>query len=85
MNKSRVNFDFLDKDDHDPVGYKYITSPLIFDVKMDLTRKSRYVDGGNLINPPLSMTYTIRVSRDSVRLDFLIAALNHLYILAGYI
>ena len=50
---------------------------------MDLTRKARYVAGGHLTNPPLSMTYASVVSCDSVRLNFLIAALHDLYILAG--
>ena len=50
---------------------------------MDPTRKSRYVSGGNLTDPPLSMTYAIVVSCDSVRLASLIATLNDLDILAG--
>ena len=41
MNNSRVDFIFIDKDDHAPVVYKDITCPLIFDVKLDLTRKAR--------------------------------------------
>ena len=50
---------------------------------MDPTRKSRYVSGGNLTDPPLSMTYAIVVSCDSVRLALLIAVFNDLYVLAG--
>ena len=52
---------------------------------MDLTRKSRYVTGGNLTYTTLSMAYVSVVSRDSVRLAFLIAVLNDLYILSGKI
>ena len=50
---------------------------------MDPTRKSRYVSGGNLADPPFSMTYASVVSCDSVRLDFLIVLLNDLDTLAG--
>ena len=83
MNIYRVDLNFLDRDDHAPVGYKDITCHLILYIKTDLTRKARYVSGGNLTDPPLSTTYASVVSRDSVRLDFLITALNDLYILAG--
>ena len=83
MKNSRVTLNFLDRYDHVPVGYKEITCHFIFDVKMDLTRKARYVAGGHITNPPLSMTYASVVSFDSVRLDFLIVALHDLYILAG--
>ena len=39
--------------------------------------------GGHLVYPPLSMTYVSVVSRDNVRLVFLIESLNDLDILAG--
>ena len=55
---------------------------MIFDVKMDLTRKARFVAGGHLTEPPASITYSSVVSRDSVRLEFLIAALNDLDVTA---
>jgi hypothetical protein len=64
------------------VGFQEITCHMIFDVKMDLTRKARFVAGGHLTETPASITYSSVVSRDSVRLAFLIAALNDLDILA---
>ena len=45
--------------------------------------KARYVAGGHLTEVPTSMTYSSVVSRDTVRIGFLIAALNGLDILAG--
>ena len=72
MNNSRVDLNLIDKDDHASVGYKEINFHLIFDVKMDLTRKARYLSGGHITNPSLSMTYTSSVSSDSVRLAVLI-------------
>ena len=81
MKNSRVVFNFLDQDNHVLVGYKDITCNLIFDVKMNLTSKFRYVAGGHLTNTPSPITYAIIVSRDSLRLAFLIATLNDLDIL----
>ena len=69
--------------DSPPVGYTEITCHLIFDVKMDPTRKARYVVGGHLNDPPSSLTYASVVSHKTVRIAFLIAALNDLRILAG--
>jgi hypothetical protein len=54
----------------------------VFDVKMDLTRKTRFVAGGHMTDPPKDTTYSCVVSRDSIRIVFLIAALNDLDILA---
>ena len=50
---------------------------------MDLTRKAEYVVGGHLTDPPLSLTYASGVTRETVRIAFLIAALNDLRILTG--
>ena len=58
------------------IGFQEIKCHMIFDVKMDLTRKARFVAGGHLTETPASITYSSVVSRDSVRLAFLIAALN---------
>ena len=56
---------------------------MIFDVKIDFTRKARLVAGGHLTDPPTTLTYSSVVSRESVRLAFLIAALNDLNILVA--
>jgi hypothetical protein len=48
---------------------------MIFDVKMDLTRKDRFVAGGHTTDTPASMTYSSVVSRDSVRIAFTYAVL----------
>ena len=76
-------FQFLDDDEPDPIGYTKIDLQLIFDVKMDFSRKVRLVAGGHKTDPPKDMTYASVVSRESVRLAFLIAALNDLEVLAG--
>jgi hypothetical protein len=66
----------------DFVGYQEITCHMVFDVKMDLTRKARFVAGGHMTETPASLTYSSVVSHDSVRIAFLIAALNDLDIMS---
>ena len=58
---------------------------MIFDIKMDgkFTRKCRFVAGGHTTDPPSSSTYSSVVSRDSVRIAFLIAAMNGLDVWAA--
>ena len=83
MNNSRIALKVLNADDQPPIGCTEITCHLIFDVKMDLTRKARYVAGGHLKDPPSSMTYASEVGRETIRTAFLVAALNDLKGLAG--
>jgi hypothetical protein len=64
------------------IGFQEIGCHIIFDVKMDFTRKARFVAGGHTTTAPSSMTYSSVVSRDSIRLAFLIAALNDLNIMS---
>jgi hypothetical protein len=78
-----VAFKFLDEGESAPIGHKKIPCHIIFDVKMDFTRKARFVAGGHKTDPPTSVTYSSVVSRDSVRIAFLLAALNDLEILAA--
>jgi Reverse transcriptase (RNA-dependent DNA polymerase) len=49
---------------------------------MDFSRKARFVAGGHMTEASASMTYASLVSRDSVRLGFLIAKLNELALLS---
>jgi Reverse transcriptase (RNA-dependent DNA polymerase) len=74
-------FEFV-KDDEIPGNYQFVLCHMVFDVKMDLTRKARFVAGGHMTDPPKDTTYSSVVSRDSIRIAFLIAALNDLDILA---
>jgi hypothetical protein len=61
-------------------GYKQIPGFIVWDVKMDFTRKARFVAGGHKTEPPKALIYSSVVSRDSVRLALLIAGLNDLEI-----
>lgn len=74
----------LSDDNSIPIGYQKIVCHMVFDVKMiGLVRKARFVAGGHMTEPPKESTYSSVVSRDSVRLAFLLAALNDLEILAA--
>ena len=76
-------FKFLEHGEQVPVGHQQIPYRIVFDVKMDLTRKARICAGGHKTDPPSSITYASVVSRDSVRIAFLYAALHDLPVLAG--
>jgi hypothetical protein len=63
-------------------GFQEIKCHIVFDVKMDFTQKARFVASGHMTQPISSVTFSSVVSRDSVRLAFLIAALNGLSVLS---
>jgi Reverse transcriptase (RNA-dependent DNA polymerase) len=73
-------FQILEDDEKVPVGHQFIKCHMVFDIKMDFTRKARFVAGGHMTKAPASITYSSVVSRESVRIAFLIAALNGLEI-----
>ena len=58
------------------IGYQEIRNHIVFDVKMDFTRKARYCAGGHTTDAPDGITYSSVVSRDSVRIGSLAAALH---------
>ena len=64
------------------VGFQNIECHIIFDVKIDFSRKARFVAGGHMTEAPASLTYSSVVSRDSVKIAFLYGALNDLDIMA---
>ena len=65
------------------IGFQEMQCHVILDVTMDFTWKARFVAGGHTTNTPGSISYSSVVSRDSVRLAFLIVGLNNLDVLAG--
>ncbi len=73
----------IDKVKERLIGYQRIRCHLIFDIKMDFTRKARFVAGGHVTDPPDCMTYSSVVSRETVRIAFLLAALNDLDVCAA--
>jgi hypothetical protein len=83
MKNVRVAFKILDDGQRVPVGYQRIPTMLVFDVKMDFTRKTRLVAGGHVTAPPAVLTYASVVSRESVRIALLLAALNDMSVLGA--
>ena len=83
MANTKVAFRILNDNEKIPVGYKMIACHMIFDVKMDFTRKARYVARRHMTTMPVALTYSSVVSRESVRIAFLLAALNGLDVLSA--
>ena len=65
-----------------PVGWTKASRHLIWDVKMDFTRKARWVKDGHRTAYPLGTNYAGVVSRVSVRIAFTLTAMNGLDICA---
>ena len=84
MKKMRPSFQLCTGDTNDLIGYQEITPHFIFDIKLgeNFRRKSRLVADGHKTETPRAVTYSLVVSRDSVRICLLIAALNNLEILS---
>jgi len=85
MKNVRIAFEEFEGEVKDlPPGYTVIDCHMIFDVKLgeNYRRKARMVAGGHQTSAPATITYSSVVSRDSVRIALLVAALNDLDILA---
>ena len=79
-----VAFEDLEEGDEVPIGYQFVRCHMIFDVKAgSLNRKASYVAGGHMTEPPAALTYASVVSRESIRIGLLIAALNDLDVFAA--
>lgn len=61
-----IAFEILDDDKPTPVGWSKVTGHMIFDVKMDFTRKSRWVLDGHKTPSVEGSTYAGVVSREIV-------------------
>ena len=85
MYKVGVAFEILDKGAHAPHGWKQVTRHLVWDVKMDFTRKARWVLDGHKTPDPIGSTYGGVVSRESVHMALTYAALNDLDVFAANI
>jgi len=76
-------FQILEDGEAIPVGSQWIPCDMVFDVKVDFTRKARFVAGGHKTEALKSIAYSSVVARDSIRIAFLLAALNDVDILAA--
>ena len=84
MKNVSIAFDYVEEGRDTPPGYTCLPCKLIFDVKMDLTRKARYVAQGCFGDQnTIGSTYTGVVSRESVRIALTYAALHDLDVFAA--
>ena len=82
MNVILPALDIKKEGDKPPVGYTTSSGHLIFDFKMDFTRKARWVKDGHLTPDAIDSNFAGVVSRESVRIAFTYAALNGLDVCA---
>ena len=82
MGNLKVAFDILEKDEHLPVGWTKASGHLIFDVRMTLERKARWVKDGHRTPEPENSTFAGVVSRESVRIALTYSALMGLDVCA---
>ena len=80
-----VTIEILDEGVHVPHGWKQVTRHLVWDVKMDFTRKARWVLDGHKTPDLIGSTYAGVVSRESVHIVLTYAALNDLNVFAANI
>ena len=78
-----VAFQILQDNEQVPAGWSKQSGHLIFDVKMDFTRKARWVLDGHKTSNPEGSTYAGVVSRESICIAFTYAALNDIDVMAA--
>ena len=75
---SKVDFDILEDGAKVPVGCNKSSGHLVFDVRMTLERKARWVKDGHKTPEPVWSTFAGIVSRESVRIALTHSTLNDL-------
>ena len=83
MTNVGIAFTILEDDEKLPVGYKKSSGHIIFDVKMDFTRKARWVKDGHRTADPATSKYAGVVSRESIRILLTHAALHGVDVMAA--
>ena len=82
MSNLKVAFDIMEDSESLPPGWSKASGHLVFDVRMTLERKARWVKDGHRTPEPDNSTYAGVVSRESVRIALTYAALNNLDVCA---
>jgi hypothetical protein len=70
MHNFRIAFEVLEDEESLPLGWHKVTGHIIFDVKMDFTRKARWVLNGHKTANPKGSTYAgvVRKRKNSTNL-----------------
>jgi len=74
-------FKILKKEEKVLLGYNELLT--VYDLTMDLTRKTRICARGDQTETPSSVTYASVVTRESIRIGFVLALLNDLEVLTA--
>ena len=83
MKNVSVAFDVLEDGKNPSAAHQRVFFHMIYDIKMDFTRKARLVAEGCRTPDPVNSTYAGVVSRESVRIALTYAALNDLDVYAA--
>ena len=76
-------FDLVSGGERASPGYSKASGHIVFDVNMDLIRKTRFVENRHLNPDPIDSNFAGLVTWDSVRIIFTYAAVNGLDIYAA--
>ena len=83
MTNVGIEFQLLEQGEQAPPGWTKASRHIIFDIKMDFTRKARWVKDGHKTPDPTTSAYDIVVSRESVRIALPYYALMGLDVMAA--
>ena len=85
MINNRCDFKNYDGENSEVIAYEDITGYLILDVKLskNFRRKARFIAVGHQVETPASIKDSTVVSRDSIRILMLAAALNDLDVMGA--
>ena len=83
MTNVGIAFDLLEQLERVPPGWNKASRHIIFDIKMDFTRKARWVKDGHKTPDPTTSAYAGVVSRESVRTALTYAALMGIDVMAA--
>ena len=83
MTNVGISFTILDDGIKPPPGWRKASGHLVFDVKMDFTRKARWGKDGHSTPDPTTSAYAGVVSRESVRVALTYAAMMSLKVMTA--
>ena len=84
MENVRVAFEFLTDGKSVPIGHQFVPCHVVFNIKMeDFRCKARLAAGGHMTKALATIRYASVMSRETIRIDLMIAVLNDLEVKSG--
>jgi hypothetical protein len=83
MRNLNIAFEYLELGEKAPPGWFKASGHIVFDVKMDFTRKARWVKDGHKTPDSTTSSFAGVVSRESIRIGLTYAALLGLPVIGG--